>query len=178
MLNRRTFEQCYPFILPLLLLTFYYYYAAETSSNWIIQKLPDLMNVSLTLSSISLGFLGTMIGAVLSISNSTVMRLIYTQNADKLLMQYIRHAAGINLFVLLISIILLISLSATTTRLNTVLLYLWLYTFSSSFLCSYRIIHLLFSLLEAVNEENRNNQQPQKIHTPDPKNFKPPGKDE
>ncbi|MDF2479429.1 MAG: hypothetical protein K0S24_4912 [Sphingobacterium sp.] len=177
MAGSRKFEQYYPFIIPLAIVGLYYVYAAEAPTNLIIQKIPDLINVALTLSGIALGFLGTMIGAVLSITNSKVMRFIYAKNADKLLMQYIRHAAVINLLVLFFSIIILISSPTPMAAPSRLLLYPWLYTFSSSFLCSYRIIHLLFSLLEAVNAENRNSQQQRKIHTPDSQKLKPPGQE-
>jgi len=174
MIGKRLFEKNYPFICPIAVVLLYIAYAANVPNNLIMQKFPDLLNVSLTLSGIALGFLGTMISAVLAVTNSKVMKFIYSQNADRLLMCYIRDTAVINLMVLLFSIILLITFSAIQSNW---LIYIWLFAFSSSFFCSFRIIHLLFVLLEAVNNENRSNSN-KKIYTPEVHQLKPPHEDE
>ena len=176
MFDNRKSERYYPFVLPLLAVIIYHAYAMQTPDNLIVQKFPDWLNISITLSGIALGFLGTMIGAVLSITSSTVMDFIYSQKVDHLLMQYIRGAAVINLLVLLFSIALLVT-SSTPIVPPIWLLYPWLYFFCSSFLCSYRIIHLLFMLLGAVNNENRAKHQKRKVYSPEPEKLSAPKTD-
>lgn len=170
--NKRVVDHWYPFIIPLGLLVFYYFDANCNPNNLLIKKFSDFLNISLTLSGIALGFLGTMISAILSVTNSKVMRYLYTKNADEILMRYIREAAIINMVILGLSIVLLVSSENYRSGLPV---YLWLYCFSSSLLCSFRIVHLLFNLLESVNAENRHAQQP-RIYTPDISQLQPPGK--
>lgn len=168
--KKRLVDHWYPFILPVGLLVFYYFDANCNPNNLLIKRFSDFLNISLTLSGIALGFLGTMISAILSVTNSKVMRYLYLQNADEVLMRYIREAAIINLIILGLSIFLLVSSESYRTGWP---IYLWLYFFSGSLLCSFRIVHLLFNLLEAVNKENRSNQQP-RSYTPDVNQLQPP----
>ncbi len=176
-MGERSFEKYYPFITPIIILALYYLYAKETPDNLIIRKLPEWLNISLTLSGISLGFIGTMIGAILSVVNSKIMRLIYSQNADHLLMSYIRAAALANLVVLLLSIVLLVTSNPPSVTPPWWFIYPWLFSFCCSLLCSYRIIQLLFSLLVAVNNENRANYQSRRTYVPNRENLRPPNCD-
>lgn len=167
-MNNKNIEKLYPYVISLLILALFHFLYKLYQDNLIIQRFSDLLNISLTLSGISLGFIGTMIGAILSITNSKVMSIIYSENADIDLMNYIREAAIVNLLVLFFSIVLL--LTAKPNENPSFLIYPWFFVFVCSFLCSFRIIHLLFSLLDAVNKEHRAKHN-NKVHIPDKTSF-------
>lgn len=170
--NDRIIDHGYPFVIPIILIFIYYFNESCNLNNLLLKRFSDFLNISLTLSGIALGFLGTMISAILSVTSSKVMRFLYARNADEILMRYIREAAIVNLVILGLSIVLLVS---SENYRKGWPIYIWLYFFSSSLLCSFRIVQLLFNLLEAVNKENRNNQQP-RSYTPDISQMRPPGK--
>ena len=144
-------EKFFPWTISVLT-CFIYLVIAMWFQNLIFDKksFSDLLNISLVLSSISLGFLGTMIGTILSITSTRAMAYIYKENADTLLISYMKQSAFTNLLILGFSIILLL------TNIDSIFIIgIWLFLFTSGLLCSYRIIHLLFKLLESVNSENK-----------------------
>ena len=108
-----------------------------------------LLNMSLAISGISLGFIGTMIGVVLSIMDTNIMCQIYKHNADKILIRYIAEAAILNLILFAISTVFL--LWADEGAPDLIFSSVWLLVFVMAVLCSFRIIHLLFKIMCVIN---------------------------
>ena len=108
-----------------------------------------LLNMSLAIAGISLGFIGTMIGVFLSIMDTNVMCQIYKHNADKILIRYIAEAAILNLILFAISTVFL--LWADEGAPDLIFSSVWLLVFVMAVLCSFRIIHLLFKIMCVIN---------------------------
>ena len=85
------FEQKYP-VWGTMLCAAIYFVAVWTGVNLPSQDhLNTLMNVSLSLSGILLGLIGVMIGMWLSILDGRVMKVIYENHVDVLLLNYIKR---------------------------------------------------------------------------------------
>lgn len=114
-----------------------------------------LLNISLTLSAIYLGFTGTAIGELISIIGSTLMDKLYEFNRDQVLIKYVKDSA-ISSVVLFILCICMIFYPAKDNEGIPVLLFsLWLGCFMSTFFYACRIIYYLFLILEIINEKGR-----------------------
>jgi hypothetical protein len=121
-----------------------------------------LLNISMVISSVSLGFLGAMIGAILSLINSPIMNYLCANNLDGNLVKYMKHSAYANFLILLFSgFAIIISI---TSQLVTLL---WLFIFLLSFFYSGRIIFLLFKILQTVLKLEKNKlATANAVHTP------------
>ncbi len=174
--NSKFSEKYSPYILPLLLLIFYSIYVISSDTNIFIIKFNDLINISFTLASISLGFIATMIGCMMSITSSDVLKVLYSKKADIDLINYIKHAAILNFILLVLSIFLIFFDIPNNKLLYTynlhILVYCWIYLFFVCILCSHRVIILLFSLLNSIIKSEKNKYLETNRHKPS--QFKKP----
>jgi len=153
---KKWYEQTYPYIGALSGTAIYYSYV-----YWHIdleikgEQFTSLLNMSIALSAISLGFIGTVIGAFLAITNSTIMEKIYKNKADEDFMRYILESLvwGGLLFVGSTGF-LLVPLEKNVS-VPLIWIVFWLFIFMTSTLCSYRIVQILFVLLYTVNKETK-----------------------
>lgn len=160
-MNGRKLEQILPFTLSLIFSAIYYGYSSN--NNHLLDNMNELINISLTLSSIALGFIGAIVSVVLSITNSKIMKTIYLTNTDKLLLQYIKESLFVNIATLVYSGYLLLIDFKVISNCES---YIWLFLFSYSILCSCRITWVLMSLLKIVNNEARNKLTSEQRYSP------------
>ncbi|HNO78951.1 MAG TPA: hypothetical protein PKN33_12905 [Phycisphaerae bacterium] len=114
-------------------------------------RLGDLMNATISLSAIAIGFLATAKSVILSIKDEAIIRTLKESgDHDRLLgyfMKAIRWSFGLGI---LSAIGLLIDFEADTTP-HPWLFSIWLFTLAETGFCSYRVIDLFTRILRATD---------------------------
>ena len=156
-------ERTYPYIVALSITAIYSYVYQYVGFDIKAEQFAGLLNMSIALSGISLGFIGTMIGAFLAITNSAIMEKIYKNKADEDFMRYILESFGWGVVLFVGSTGLLLAPLDKNATVPLGWIVIWLFIFMVSTLCSYRIVQMLFVLLYTVNKENKHNLMPAAI---------------
>lgn len=153
--NKKRFERYSPFIsffvISIISFISCFYF------NWYISgaKFTIWLTISLALSAIYLGFVGTAIGEVISIIGSKLMKKLYEFNGDVDLMKYIRDSAIASVVLFSTSTIFSFYPVESTEGLPIIIFSLWIGIFISSFLYAGRIIYYLFTMLRIVTKQDK-----------------------
>lgn len=148
-MKAKTIEKSYPYIIAIVFAGIYFCMQQYLTLSITNQQFSALLNMSLAIAGISLGFIGTMIGVFLSILSSEIMKQIYQYRADKAFIRYISEAAISNLILFFLSTFFMLVPVADT--IPSIYSTAWFCLFLISFLCSCRIIQLLFKILRVMN---------------------------
>lgn len=134
--------------------------------NWYItaSDFSTLLNISLALSAIYLGFTGTAIGELISISGSFLMDKLYEYNRDEILIKYVKHSAYSSVTLFLLCTISAFYPAKGLEGIPILLFSIWLGIFISTFCYAYRVIYYLFVILNIVNKQGRYDFKRKKNH--------------
>jgi chromate transport protein ChrA len=139
-------ERIYPYIVAVVFGGIVY------ALNWELEDVTNFSNVLnaiVTVSSIIIGFLGTMASVLISLTNSKVMDKIRKKKAEKVLAGYIKISIVAGLLLALYSLALNLFENYTGKGSDWMLIALVVLT-SFFLLSSYRIFHVLLNILTSV----------------------------
>ncbi len=144
--NSLTRERVYPYILALLLAGVAYQYQFDLSKYQ-----TDVLDNSTTITSIFIGFLGTLAGIVFG-SNTKAIR--FMRKINKLSGFYSYSWAAINWSFAFLVYNIFLQLSPSTLRISALYTTAWAFLGALSLLLTYRFITISIKLLHAsVNEQ-------------------------
>lgn len=118
-------------------------------------KFQILLNISMALSGIYLGFTGTVIGAFISILGSKLMEQLYQFNADKDLIKYINTSVCMSIILFCISIPMLFFSYESFLQRYMLCVSIWWIIFIAAFVAAFRIVYYLGVILITLNKYNK-----------------------
>ena len=160
----RFIERWYPIIFSLIFIVLFHFILMPTFQEKILNNIFNIISVVSTLSGVMLGFVGVIIGVIVSINDSNLMKFIQKVNANELLKEYIRVAFYINIGTLITSQIILFIVPEKHQLTPWFCIDILVFLLLLMILTSYRIINLLFYIANinksAKNENNLWNEEP------------------
>lgn len=173
-MSERIIERFYPYIITSIILIIYYLYFPNDATDVFVKKPFNLITLLMTLSSVSLGFVCAMIGVLISLKDSSIMKLLKSKNALKDLFRYVQESCIFDFISLAFSMYFFITLKENSTLLQ-IHAYLLLSFMLIIILSSYRMIRILFSLTKSsIITKSSKELEETRIFKPDPNKLKAP----
>lgn len=144
---KRLFERLYPLLFSIVLLSIYFFYLENIYGNSIAKDTSNIITITITLSSIFLGFIGVMIGAIISLKFTAAMDILIQYHAIKDLVSYVKWAFYADCLSLVFSIYSLLTTSSDTVF-STTHTYIFLFLIMYMVLSTIRIIQVLFAFID------------------------------
>ena len=169
----RTIEKNIPVTVALIFTIGYICYERTLCTNQLLPSMDVLLSLSITIASISLGFISTIISVVLSMTTSRIMKKMYITNTDELLIGYITESLLVNVATIIFAgYLMFLDVKLISSNQS----YVWLFLANYGVTCSIRITWTLLKLVKIVNSESKNKvlhncrHKPEKIVTPNKSN--------
>ena len=89
---RRWFERLYPLITSICILIGYIFFLEDCHASSLSSNSNNIITITITLASIFLGFIGVMLGAIISIRFTSMMDVLVQRNAILDLISYVKHS--------------------------------------------------------------------------------------
>ncbi len=164
----RLIERWYPIVFSSLFIFIFHFVLMPLFGIKILGNLSHIISMSYTLSGIMLGFVGVMIGVVVSLNDSKLLVVIKKANANNLLKEYIKVAFYSSIGTLCVSLLFLFIGSEDLQGVPWIGVDLLVFLLILMVLTSYRMIDILFDIA-GINEnyDNENNLWNNKPYSPD-----------
>lgn len=148
------FENWLPFITSLTALVGLYFFDPQIKKI----QFESILEISLTVSSIIIGFVSTMIAIVSSLSTTRIIKILREHKASMQLYRYFRKALIGNFLLITISLLLVIYSDFVDKNLRHISM-IWTFLLFFSVALSFRVIYFAFRMLIeeeriAIREEN------------------------
>ncbi|SFK12451.1 hypothetical protein SAMN04487936_107212 [Halobacillus dabanensis] len=155
----RFIEKMYPYIIALLSAVIVYWFKWGIID---INNFKEILNATITFSSIIIAFLSTMVSIFISLAGSHVMQRIKDEDGEGLLTSYIAQTVIGGLLLVVYSMVLLMCLDYNGKYTYLMLsAFIFLITFLLS--SSYRILNLTSKILKNALEESKgSNPEPKR----------------
>ena len=88
----RLWERVYPYVITVLLVLIYRYMLSSLLDPILQSNTTNIINSIITISSILLSFVGVMLGVLISVKNTAIVKVLDAQNALSDLMRYVKEA--------------------------------------------------------------------------------------
>lgn len=111
-----------------------------------IEKFDKVLDSVITFSSIILGFLGALLGILITIKDSNIMKKIYKENHKKTIKFYFSEAIIFGFLVVIVSTILHLFVGSDKNYVQCVFFF-WIFLTSQFFFSSYRVISTLMHIM-------------------------------
>ncbi|MEC2197834.1 hypothetical protein V7174_13555 [Bacillus subtilis] len=118
-----------------------------------IKNLDKVLEGAVNFSAILLGFLGALLGILLSIKDSAIVKAIFNQQGASLLKYYFNESFASGLLVVVLSCVMQIFLGEETVCAK-VLFYTWFFFIMLFVISTYRIVKLLMAVFFVANEDD------------------------
>lgn len=177
-MDTRIIERFYPYLVTFIILFINHFFFKNTVE--VFQENPsNIISTLMTLSTVSLGFVCAMVGVLISIKDSSIMKLLKSKNALNDLFKYVKEACFFDFISLGFSMYFFMTLKESSNILQFHA-YLLLSLMLILILSSYRMISILFALTKSsilarsdkeFEEKKICKIDPNKIRLPSP-NFR------
>ncbi len=119
------------------------------SSHALPQSLPNLLNGTIALSAIAIGFLATSKSVLLSLSDRLVVKQLKTSGLYVRLMGYFMTAIRWSFALAVLSVVGLLCEFETDGKPHPYVFAVWVFVLSATGACSYRVIHFFGRIVQA-----------------------------
>lgn len=160
-------ERWRPFFFCILFIIAFHFWLMPTYSYIIIKNTPNIISTSSTLASVFLGFIGVIIGVIVSVHDSKIIKLLKQAHLYNLLKEYIRVSFYSCILTLSFSIILLFISPENIFDISWWYIEILTYFIFLMIATSLRIIDILFAITGIDKSDNDNNLWTEKTYSPD-----------
>ena len=154
---RRWFERLYPLITSICILIGYIFFLEDCHASSLSSNSNNIITITITLASIFLGFIGVMLGAIISIRFTSMMDVLVQRNAILDLISYVKHSFASECISLAIAIGTLL-INTPNAPLPKWEIYLLIFCISYMILSTIRIILILFALTNVPDDTYHGNK--------------------
>ncbi|MUG44930.1 hypothetical protein [Paenibacillus woosongensis] len=128
-----------------------------------LPKFDKVLDSVITFGSIILGFLSALLGILITIQGSSIMKRIYDEKQDVLLKSYFFESIGSGFIVIIFSTIMHVLIDDIRPFVR-IIFFIWMFSLSLFLFSSYRIISLLMKILfksdlDSGDDKNKENKQ-------------------
>lgn len=150
------------FVIPWLVCLIISVVALLLNFSYKAKNFDKVLESVITFGSIILGFLGALLGIIITIKNSDIMQEIHKKEQDKLLKSYFSESLSFGFAVIIFSIILQLLLDEDLVFASCIF-FLWMFSLFVFLFSSYRIVSLLMKILFKADIQTDLNE---KVHDP------------
>ncbi|ALC81740.1 MULTISPECIES: hypothetical protein [Bacillus] len=118
-----------------------------------IKNLDKVLEGTVNFSAILLGFLGALLGILLSIKDSAIVKAIFNRKGSSILKYYFNESFAVGLLVVALSCVMQIFLDEKTICAK-ILFYSWFFFVLFFVISTYRIVKLLMAVFFIANEDD------------------------
>jgi ABC-type spermidine/putrescine transport system permease subunit II len=164
----RIFERIYPIVFSITCAIIIYNQHITFNT---IPKIELVLNSTVTISSILIGFLAAMVSILIAITNSKVMDRIREGKAEHLLTSYIREAIISGIFLAVGSTIAFLFVDYKGKNADLIFS-VWFFMFIHFLLSSFRILIIMLNILSSIPKEYKENEKENSkmVYTPKKEN--------
>lgn len=145
----RGFHLIVPIIISGIFLTLFYYFGIDHQ----LKNFDKVLEGATNFSSIILGFLGALLGILLSIKDSEIVKTIFAEKGASWLKYYFSESFIVGLSVVIFSSVMQIFVEDKTIYAK-ILFYIWFFCVVY-FICStYRVVNILMTVFFKANDSN------------------------
>lgn len=145
-----SFEVVYPQIFSLIITIILFFIL---DYDLLYKEYDNLLNGTITFASIVIGFLGALLGILLSIKDAEIVQEVFSDTKKEYLVMYFKHSLITGTIFIILSCILYYGEHMTDTliiksiSLDQILILSWFFIFTFFILSSYRIISIMMRIV-------------------------------
>lgn len=133
----------FPYIVSVLLLVIAYF----LDWSYKIEKFDKVLDSIITFSSIIIGFLGALLGILITIRDTGIMKKIYSKNIYKKELKFYFYETIIIGFIVIVLTTIMYLVMGQEYKINIIIFYAWLFVATLFFISSFNLILKLMSIL-------------------------------
>lgn len=139
-------EECHPLLIALIITVLLVVFArwCDIYFSCNIKNYEKILDASITFSSIVVGFVGVLLGILISIKETKIVQTLFTKIRKQLLVRYFKESIFSGIAVIVTSSSLYLIQNEIWSKL---IFYIWIFTLIYFMLSSYRIIDILFMII-------------------------------
>ncbi|MDF2544912.1 MAG: hypothetical protein K0S47_4630 [Herbinix sp.] len=139
----------YPYFISLIVTALLF----RVGFNYSFKGFDKILDAAITFSSIIVGFLGALLGILVSIKESKIVKAIFKTKEKFTLKYYFEEAFAIGIAVVILTCAMYVLINTNNKWSITIFYYLWLFTTILFIPSSYRIVSLLMAVFFNSNNE-------------------------